>query len=153
MLGGGNEEVMETMDEEFSYKVSESGQLTTTGKPPCKLYIGWRHSNPHKFAEKSVWVVEKDGSVHLLEHHNWHSSDGFEWSYSGSGPADLALALAWDMWGRQWALVHHQDLKVAFVQGLPEYAWMMTAIGLTLWRANFQRGCGCEVCGGVPWVS
>ena len=68
----------------------------------------------------------------VLKHHVHHSPDGFECGYDGSGPADLALALAVDVIGpeldqfeifkgrvgaRAWAV--HQRLKSAIVAGLP----------------------------------
>ena len=56
-----------------------------------------------------------------------HSPTGFAWGYSGSGPAQLALALAMDATGdAELALRHYQDLKrrlVASWQG----DWEITA--------------------------
>jgi hypothetical protein len=41
-----------------------------------------------------------------------HSPDGFNWGFSGSGPAQLALALLLDVTGdRDIALSHHQNFK------------------------------------------
>ncbi len=45
-----------------------------------------------------------------------HSPDGFAWGYAGSGPAQLALALAADVLGDdQRAVAVHQGLKFALV--------------------------------------
>lgn len=49
-----------------------------------------------------------------------HSPTGFAWGYGGSGPAQLALALAADVLGDdQAALAVYQALKERFVSMLP----------------------------------
>src|ERR671939_537152 len=56
-----------------------------------------------------------------------HSPTGFEWGYGGSGPAQLALALAADVLaddGR--ALDCYQRLKAKVVAGLPRDGWKLT---------------------------
>jgi len=41
-----------------------------------------------------------------------HSPDGFSWGYGGSGPAQLALALLFDVTlDKEIALTWHQDFK------------------------------------------
>lgn len=55
-----------------------------------------------------------------------HSPTGFEWGYSGSGPAQLALALLADHLGDdERAIALHQDLKRAVVTKLP-HSWRLT---------------------------
>ena len=45
-----------------------------------------------------------------------HSPTGFEWGYTGSGPAQLALALLLDVTGdRATAEHHYQAFKASFV--------------------------------------
>lgn len=44
------------------------------------------------------------------EVHN-HSPDGFAWGYSGSGPAQLALAILLHFASRPFALRYYQDFK------------------------------------------
>jgi len=52
--------------------------------------------------------------------HN-HSPAGFQWSYGGSGPAQLALAILLDFTGDEHlALSHYQEFKWAHVAPLPE---------------------------------
>jgi hypothetical protein len=46
-----------------------------------------------------------------------HSPTGFEWGFSGSGPAQLALALAATRLPDREALAVYQDLKRALVAG------------------------------------
>lgn len=41
-----------------------------------------------------------------------HSPDGFNWGYSGSGPAQLALAILFKLTGEaQWSIDNHQQFK------------------------------------------
>ena len=57
----------------------------------------------------------------------FHSPDGFEWGYGGSGPAQLALALLADWLGddRQ-ALALYQTFKSHTVAGFPREGWTLT---------------------------
>ena len=86
-------------------------------------------------ADDRVMAIVKrdDGTFYSLPHIPVHSPDGFEMGYSGSGPADLALAILADhlkaskkkehyttakiytrpLERRVWRL--HQDFKVKFV--------------------------------------
>ena len=74
--------------------------------------------------------VEDNGEVYLLNPRNNlrnHSQTGFEWSYAGSGPAQLALALAGDVLGDDdQALQLYQRLKFRLVGGLPHDGWVLT---------------------------
>ena len=74
--------------------------------------------------------VEEDGEVYSLHpRHDLrnHSPDGLEWGYSGSGPAQLALALAADVLGDDdRALQLYQRLKFKLVGGLPRDGWVLT---------------------------
>lgn len=56
-----------------------------------------------------------------------HSPTGFEWSYGGSGPAQLALALLVDaLRDEEVALVLYQSFKWEVVASLPWRAWSLT---------------------------
>jgi len=56
-----------------------------------------------------------------------HSPTGFEWGYSGSGPAQLALALAADVLGDdERAQDIYQRLKFKLIGSLPKDGWEMT---------------------------
>ena len=56
-----------------------------------------------------------------------HSLTGFEWGYGGSGPAQLALALAADVLGDgEAALGVYQGLKFQVVGRLPADGWSLT---------------------------
>ena len=56
-----------------------------------------------------------------------HSSDGFAWGYGGSGPAQLALALAADLLGDDdQALAVYQGLKFKVVGRLSDDGWALS---------------------------
>ena len=58
----------------------------------------------------------------------FHSPDGFEWGYGGSGPAQLALALLADHLGdNEKALALYQDFKGLVVSGLPREGWKLSS--------------------------
>lgn len=55
-----------------------------------------------------------------------HSPDGFNWSYEGSGPAQLALAILLDYYGKDAPeLRYHQDFKRKVVARF-ENDWTLT---------------------------
>lgn len=55
-----------------------------------------------------------------------HSPTGFEWSYGGSGPAQLALAILADATGDDELAVRlHQPFKWRHVATLPKVFWAM----------------------------
>src|SRR5207244_4427087 len=56
-----------------------------------------------------------------------HSPTGYEWGYSGSGPAQLALALLADALGDdEKAQRHYQDFKFKVVGRLPQDRWELS---------------------------
>lgn len=65
--------------------------------------------------------------------HN-HSPDGFEWSYYGSGPAQLALALLLDVTGiEDISLRLHQEFKEDIVAKFPLKGWQLTSAEIQNW--------------------
>lgn len=74
-------------------------------------------------------VVTVDGKPLAPRHDLYnHSPNGFEWSYSGSGPAQLALAILADHLGNDaLALANHQEFKFRVVAGLAEQEWVLTS--------------------------
>lgn len=81
--------------------------------------------------------IEPDASWKLRR----HSPDGFEYGYSGSGPAQLALAILLDS-GRDispdadtLALEHYQDFKDAFLAARQEDAFSITLRQIVNWLA------------------
>lgn len=76
-------------------------------------------------------------------HHIWnHSPDGFMWGYQGSGPAQLALAVLYEVTGdEKQAVALHQTFKREVIGILPQddfvilidvKAWVNNAIDKTL---------------------
>jgi len=62
-----------------------------------------------------------------------HSPTGFNWGYSGSGPAQLALAILLDVTGdADLAVSLHQDFKAAKVAGWGE-EWEISAEEVMRW--------------------
>jgi hypothetical protein len=62
-----------------------------------------------------------------------HSPTGFSWGYSGSGPAQLALALLLDTTGDpEKAAILHQEFKRDFVAGWGE-KWEITTEQIQEW--------------------
>jgi hypothetical protein len=56
-----------------------------------------------------------------------HSPSGMEWSYAGSGPAQLALAILLDCLGdKRRAVFLHHGFKHAVVSTLPFAGWTLT---------------------------
>ena len=56
-----------------------------------------------------------------------HSPTGFAWGYSGSGSAQLAVAILADWMGCDHAArALHQRFKAAAIAGLPEKHWSLT---------------------------
>lgn len=105
-----------------------------------KTYIG-------TYDDGDEWtvVVEEDGARRPLDPCNDvmnHSPDGLAWGYGGSGPAQLALALMCDLFGKPTPdmeinpfgisknslhPIHYQQLKFHWVAGLPfNGSWRVT---------------------------
>ena len=65
------------------------------------------------------WEVTVDG-VRLDPHYGLrnHSPDGFSWGYSGSGPAQLALAILVECVGELLAQAYYQQFKATYVAKL-----------------------------------
>ena len=87
-----------------------------------KRYEGWREGH-------AVMVtVDKRQLNPRLDLRN-HSPTGFEWGYSGSGPAQLALAILANHCGNdQHALICYQRFKSVVVSELPRNRrWILTA--------------------------
>lgn len=98
-------------------------------RPPTTLYRGERLYGPGGTA---VGVrVTVDGRE-LSPRPSWklrdHSPTGFEWGYPGSGPAQLALAVVFDVLGdKDRALDTYQFFKLAAVACWSTDRWQVTA--------------------------
>jgi hypothetical protein len=68
---------------------------------------------------RQVWIDERELSPVPSQGVFNHSPAGFNWSYGGSGPAQLALALLLEFTDRGAAVRHHQDFKWRVIAKLP----------------------------------
>jgi hypothetical protein len=74
-----------------------------------------------------------------------HSPDGFNWGYSGSGPAQLALALLLDATGDPGiALTQHQNFKRAVVADFGD-EWEITQEEIITWVNSLLKDQGSEL--------
>lgn len=65
-----------------------------------------------------------------------HSPTGFAWGYAGSGPAQLALAILLQAGVEERrALLLYQRFKGAFIQGLPQQAFLLD-IDVQAWAST-----------------
>jgi hypothetical protein len=116
----------------------------------AKIYTGKRTKNG---VEVSVKIIDLQNRKRerSLRHIPFHSPDGFEWGYGGSGPADLALAILVDYlrerppnkgWRAgetfsRWtvhskAFAFHQDFKREFIAKF-EDSWELYGMQITAW--------------------
>jgi len=80
-------------------------------------------------------VVKKDDDILSPKPSQklYNYSDGFNWGYGGSGPAQLALALLLDVTGdKDIALGNHQQFKWAIVAKF-EDEWQITTKEIKAW--------------------
>src|SRR5438034_10852224 len=96
-----------------------------------KTYTGYRVLDAHGHpAQTVVMVHEEDKEPRPLNPRldlRSHSPTGFEWGYAGSGPAQLALALAADVLGDdEQAQDVYQQLKFKVIGRLPHDSWRLT---------------------------
>lgn len=73
------------------------------------------------WASRRVWI----GNTELLPGASqkvWnHSPDGFNWSFGGSGPAQLALAILLEVThDERFSVMYHQAFKWAVIGRLPK---------------------------------
>jgi hypothetical protein len=100
-----------------------------------KLYEG-RRWGPN--ARIEVTVEEPEKGIGPLHHVSFHSPDGFEWGYGGSGPADLALSILADFYGEKptkrqlmdgsaRCSRHHQEFKWKMIASAPRDTFLIRA--------------------------
>lgn len=113
-----------------------------------KAYIGIRPQDYPK-RDVRVWVVEGE-TRRPLTHYPYHSPDGYEWEYGGSGPSDLALAILADLFGEEptrekiegpegWGLGSwrlHIPFKQEVVACLPYRGWCLGASDVEAWAVG-----------------
>ena len=98
--------------------------------PPMKTYTGYRLPSDQGTAAPALVTVHQEGQPRRpldprfdLRRH----ADGLNWGYGGSGPAQLALALAADVLGDDEAAQGvYQRLKFKLVGHLAKDGWSLT---------------------------
>lgn len=95
----------------------------------------------------NVWVTTRSEFGNILSHHELdlreprHSPTGFEWGYSGSGPAELARQILWDHFGEEPHPVCYQQFKEHFIAPLPRdehSSWTITDAEINVWLAAYE---------------
>ncbi|NIN00480.1 MAG: hypothetical protein GTO24_21080 [candidate division Zixibacteria bacterium] len=113
-----------------------------------KTYHGTRFA----VGNTAVYVDEQTDSHTLhsykLPHVFFHSPDGFEWGYFGSGPADLALSILADYFRPRHgvltremvmhgilhpAIALHQSFKAEFIAPIKGDKWEFTCAHIDTW--------------------
>jgi len=93
-----------------------------------KVYRG-RRIQPEQGPASNVEVTVNN---ERLRHHVKHSPTGFSWGYGGSGPADLALSILWDLIGIEPYPKLYQEFKWRFVAGWKD-EWEITEKEIREW--------------------
>ena len=83
-------------------------------------------------------TVTSDGNEAPLRHLVWHSPDGFNWGYAGSGPSELARSIIGHLLETDDPPVElYQAFKFAFIAGLPdEKDWAIHEFTIRYWMAT-----------------
>ena len=104
---------------------SRTAGVRTVEREECAPQVPKRYES--KRSHGQVFVTVNGQALDPRFDLHFHSPDGFEWGYGGSGPAQLALALLADCLNDdQQALTHYQDFKRMIVAGLPRDGWTLT---------------------------
>lgn len=75
-----------------------------------------------------------------------HSPDGFEWGYSGSGPAQLALAILLDFFDCETtALRYYQGFKEEVIATLKDASWEITPHTMRAWVDSVRKAKGEDI--------
>lgn len=95
------------------------------------IYRGYRHSEGlgNQLVTKNDDILDPRPSQKIWN----HSPDGFNWSYHGSGPAQLALALLYDVTKDEVVSVRlHQGFKASIVAAWGD-TWEISDAGIRDW--------------------
>jgi hypothetical protein len=94
-----------------------------------KLYIGSRGRDGSGLVE----VVVDGGPRRPLKHRVRHSPTGLEWGYHGSGPADTARSILWDVLGSEPEPRLYQQFKADIIGGLDHDDWQLSEQAVRDW--------------------
>lgn len=119
-------------------------KLTQAGGDFVKTYFADREKSANRVfvftmdgKNKSTVELDLSPSKKIMN----HSPTGFEWAYAGSGPAQLALAILFDVTGdAEIAQRHHQDFKNRFIANLKVDKWTIHEDDVKQWLKNAEEG-------------
>ena len=87
-----------------------------------RIFEGYSQSNPFSREvliieeSRNTWILRPDRSQALKN----HSPDGFNWGYSGSGPAQLVLAILLEVTNdEEIALRYYHDFEQQVIAAIP----------------------------------
>ena len=109
-----------------------------------RIFEGYSQSNPFSREvliieeNRNTWILRPDRSQALKN----HSPDGFNWGYSGSGPAQLALALLLDVTNdEKIALAHYHDFERQVIAAISsqESDWVIEENKIVEWLAEREE--------------
>jgi len=75
---------------------------------------------------------KKFNKNNLPKHVVYHSPDGFNWGYGGSGPSELARCILLEVVGEELADEYYQDFKNEFVAKWDD-SWEISALEVINW--------------------
>jgi hypothetical protein len=90
----------------------------------------------------TVWVVDdsNDDGPKPLKHHVHHSPDGHSWGYHGSGPAELAKDLLWDVFGMKPDPALYQAFKDEVIALLDQdHGWELRDHTIRRWVQHHEE--------------
>jgi Family of unknown function (DUF6166) len=133
-VASGNQNTERIIDQEMSASLSRyfgDFMQFPGNERACGLsfvaYSVWRReeNGDGNLSDQQVFVIS-NGQVRPLPPRNDlrnHSPDGFSWGYSGSGPAQLSLAMLMQVF-QDWSRVQpiYQIFKERFVARIPQHA-------------------------------
>lgn len=104
--------------EAFEYQVDDAEVLTVE---EVNALIIQDHLNLHTLkgyaGSREVYLDDQRLDPKPSQEYTNHSPDGFNWGYSGSGPAQLALAVMLKLTGKA---DHYQSFKSSVIASLPQ---------------------------------
>jgi hypothetical protein len=103
---------------------SITGGLDSVATTEQTVYRGRR--DPTAPVDEEVEVMADGESLDCRYDLLSASPSGFEWSYGGSGPAQLAIAILADAYDDEFACEYYQQFKREVVSELPEEGWTLT---------------------------
>lgn len=133
-------------DEQAPTTWEAAGMTTPSGTGTASQQSGKRYVGTRTPDECVVIVINSEGAEELLDPRfdlRNHSPDGFNWGYSGSGPAQLALALLADALGDdERAQDIYQDFKFKVVARFDTDQFELSQIEIqqTVARLEAERG-------------